>query len=405
MTRTRLFALLLVSIALVAPSLAEASQAAATSLEINHRTGYDAWHARRGRDARTRLAVRHSQPAQFTIIDAPGAQRTYVVAVNSSSVSSGFFFDGNGDSHGFLRAPDGTFTIFDAEGPHGQTQSWWMNDEGEVTGTCLDPNSGALIGFKRSPAGKIATFTGSAGGSGVLAVYSLNRFGEIVGDSYDSSKVEHAFFRLKNGTTVQFDAPGAKSGATTAFDINTPGTITGPFADSTGYHSYLRFADGTFTVFDVPGASETEAIGINKFNWVTGTYSDSSGVTHGFVRDAQGNITTFDAPDVGPRGPTWPIELNSHGQVTGHFADANDVIHGFVRARSGSVVEFDAPSSGSTSTVATIPYDINQYGVIAGWDQDDSGAVHGFLRTPNEAQRWQARRRGIRAHGIGASPP
>ena len=83
--------------------------------------------------------ARLASPAQFAIIDAPGAgtnagQGTIVVAVNSSSLASGYYLDGSGYSHGFLRAPDGTFTTFDAEGPRSRTQVWWMNDQGWVVG-------------------------------------------------------------------------------------------------------------------------------------------------------------------------------------------------------------------------------------------------------------------------------
>src|SRR5438552_15944108 len=55
-------------------------------------------------------------------------------------------------------------------------------------------------------------------------------------------------------------------------------------------------AGATFTTFDVNGASATYALGINAGGEVTGDYKDSSGKDHGFVRAADGTITTFDPP-------------------------------------------------------------------------------------------------------------
>ncbi|HWA88611.1 MAG TPA: hypothetical protein VG889_01155 [Rhizomicrobium sp.] len=389
---SRLFVSLLASIAcLMAPIAVQARWDAGVG---NQRTGLG--RARYSHVAPTAQARRAlpARPAQFTIVDAPGAgtargQGTMVVYVDASSVAAGSYIDADGYSHGFLRAPDGTFTVFDADGPHGDTSVEWMSEAGEIAGTCIDPSSHLRVGFRRGPAGTIRTFAGSSGGSAVVRVISLNRRGEIVGNSLDSNSVSRGFFRLKDGTITQFDAPGAASGSTLVSDVNAAGTITGPYVDANSVaHGFLRFADGTFAEFDVPGGGTaggqgTSAIGLNKNGWVTGAYFDSSSVSHGFVRDDDGNFTTFDAPGASPRGGTSPVELNVHGQVTGSFYDARGVERGFVRSRGGSIVEFDAPGGGSASIVATTPYDINQYGVVAGWDWDNDGVYHGFLRSPD----------------------
>jgi hypothetical protein len=49
------------------------------------------------------------------------------------------------------------------------------------------------------------------------------------------------------------------------------------------FHSFVRAADGTIATFDPPGAVLSEAQAINNEGWVTGTYIDSSSVTHGFL--------------------------------------------------------------------------------------------------------------------------
>ena len=70
------------------------------------------------------------------------------------------------------------------------------------------------------------------------------------------------------------------------------------------YHGFVRAADGTITTFDIPGAGTgafqgTFPGGINPAGTIPGTYTDSSGVNHGFVRARDGTVTTFDIPDAG----------------------------------------------------------------------------------------------------------
>jgi hypothetical protein len=56
-------------------------------------------------------------------------------------------------------------------------------------------------------------------------------------------------------------------------------------------------------------------------------------VAHGFLRDRQGAITTFDAPDAGTGAGqgTFPLLNNASGQITGYSIDMNGVYHGFLR--------------------------------------------------------------------------
>ena len=69
-------------------------------------------------------------------------------------------------------------------------------------------------------------------------------------------------------------------------------------------HGFVRDANGTITTLDVPGAGTapftgTEPLSINAKGVMTGFYADESGLNHGFVRDANGTITTFDGPGAG----------------------------------------------------------------------------------------------------------
>jgi hypothetical protein len=56
----------------------------------------------------------------------------------------------------------------------------------------------------------------------------------------------------------------------------------------TSAHGFLRSAKGTYTTFDVDvtgdAAGTTYAYSINNNAEITGTYVDTSGVQHGYVR-------------------------------------------------------------------------------------------------------------------------
>ena len=56
--------------------------------------------------------------------------------------------------------------------------------------------------------------------------------------------------------------------------------------------------------------------------------------------------------------------------------------HGFVRAANGTVTSFDAPGAGTKATQGTSPSSINTAGDITGTYSDTSSAAHGFVLTP-----------------------
>ena len=144
----------------------------------------------------------------------------------------------------------------------------------------------------------------------------------------------------------------------------------------------------------------TQGPGINPAAAVTGFYTDSKNVTHGFLRTPDGRITTFDAPGAGnetvsgfygtPGGVmlgqgTLSVSINPAGAVTGFFFDNHNVAHSFLRAPHGKFTTFDAPSPyvGTGEGQGTEAANINPAGAIAGTTVDGNGAYHGFLRIPD----------------------
>lgn len=181
---------------------------------------------------------------------------------------------------------------------------------------------------------------------------------------------------------VTFDPPG--STFTWPSAITAAGVVVGSYTDSSGVqHGFLRERNGSFTTFDPPGSTFTTATAINPAGTITGAYNDAAGVTHGFVRTRDGTITTFDAPSgvIGNsiylnNGP--PPSINPSGVIAGTYSVfvPSFTEHGFLRERNGTVTTIDVPGSTFTEVLA-----INPAGTITGDFSNTTVAFHGFLRT------------------------
>ena len=150
--------------------------------------------------------------------------------------------------------------------------------------------------------------------------------------------------------------------------INKRGEVAGTCIDSIAVaHGFVRDARGGITVFDAPGAGQrqrqgTFATDINNDGTIVGYYIDEKLLHHGFVRDPDGTLTTLDAPGAGEglRPPvmahpelrsgqgTVASRVNDRGNIIGYFIDAKNVEHGFLRDKLGTFLAFDVPGSGGT---------------------------------------------------------
>jgi len=338
-------------------------------------------------------AVSVSASAQtFIEFNAPGAstaptQGTFPLSINTDGVIAGHF-----SGHGFVGTAGGTIISFDVSGADS------INSARVITGGWVDANS-VHHGFVRSANGKITSFdapnAGKNTGQGTLP-QSINTAGVIAG--YCHCKGLHGFVRSASGTITNFEAPAASG--TFAFSINTEGAIAGYYYDASRvYHGFVRSADGTITSFDAPGAGTTEdtvvaqgtfALSINDDGAIVGYYVDASDGYHGFVRSADGTITTLNAPGAGTgTSPSYgyslgtkALSINDDGVIAGYYSDANEVYHGFMVSASGTITTFNAPGAGTTAATGTYAVSINDNGVIVGYYSDPNDGYHGFQLTP-----------------------
>ena len=259
------------------------------------------------------------------------------------------------------------------------------------------------------PQGSVGNFTTIdvlGAGTGVFQgtiPLTMNAAGDIAGVYVLEGNVFRGFVFPAGGTITPFNplptcAGTGKNQGIIPLSINTAGDIAGYCSDGSTrsglYHGFIRAANGGITTFEVPGAYAGFDLGtgiasINAVRDVTGFYRDASSVLHGFVRAADGTITApIDAPGAGTgkKQGTFPLSINTAGDgdvVAGTYTDASGGRHGFVRPANGPVTPFDAAPGAGTgpgNMQGTFALSINTAGEIAGTYTDASGGRHGFVR-------------------------
>jgi hypothetical protein len=253
--------------------------------------------------------------------------RGHAGAINKSGAVTGRY----NRTSGFIREADGVYTFFQVGKPTLPTS---INADGATTGvfpTITELTSGGPqfkhdAGFVRSADGTVTTF--DIDGQ-TTAPESINNKGWIAGQSYGP-----AFVRSPAGKITIF-ALGASS--TAAFSINNLNTTAGAYFDSDFLaHGFIRTADGTVTTVDDPNAGTganqgTWAYAINDNGAIAGFYFDSSGIAHAYLRTADGTFTTID-----PEGAQGAAAfcINKRGSIGGEFY-SNGVEYGFIRHPDG----------------------------------------------------------------------
>jgi hypothetical protein len=256
-------------------------------------------------------SIRHSfvrnPDGHITVFEAPGAditdpfQGTSAWSINLLGAIAGDYLDPGGNQHGFVRSPRGAFTEFD---PSGAVFGYTYVAAGggiNLAGAVIGGYAGVLLsgvdinihGYVRRPDGTITGFDADPNDTGTFPS-SINIWGAITGSYNDANYVSHGFVRTPDGQITSFDVPGAATIpglGTSSASINALGVIVGQFFDANVVsHGFIRSPGGNFTILDAPGANTvigsgagTGATGVNLLGTVTGSYTDTNGVNHGFV--------------------------------------------------------------------------------------------------------------------------
>jgi hypothetical protein len=159
-------------------------------------------------------------------------------------------------------------------------------------------------------------------------------------------------------------------------------------------HGFLRNTDGTLITFDAPGAGTdffqgTQAVAINPRGVITGIYTDLNFVNHGFLRAGDGTLTTFDPPGFinifAPFSFGPDLSITPDGVITGTYFEpiSGNPFGGnyrvFVRATDGTFTTFDAATY-PPCCIWSFPSGMNPAGTITGSFNDGFSINHGFVR-------------------------
>jgi hypothetical protein len=292
----------------------------------------------------------------ITTFAAPGGESTEPVSINAAGVVTGIGLTGN-FSFGFMRYADGRIvTLEDLLAPE-QALPVSINAFGEVAGVYRG-GVGGTTGFMRSRAGVFTTLEYPKGSFNATRVTGLNDSGTVVGYFPVNPAGTASFITHPDGFSIQFILPVDVGNdgilATAAQAINADGVVAGFYFAATSSQpgviattgGFVRSPQGIFTLFNPPGPIVTARrpvfqlgrgsltdppwLSINGQGSITGSYTDSEGAQHGFVRNPYGTITSFDPPR---GGQTLATGINDSNVIAGYyFYDWNNQIaEGFLR--------------------------------------------------------------------------
>jgi hypothetical protein len=239
-------------------------------------------------------------------------------------------------------------------------------------------------------------------GGQLTAHLGINDRGETTGPFVDADAMPgpngypgdavHGFVQDRRGRATSFDIPGGESPFPN--DINDHGAVTGTYVDAGAVpdpdgvfpprgsvHGFVRDRQGRVITFDVPGPRLHNVDGINDRGQVVGRIDLSFTSGRGFLRDPNGRLTWIDVPGAAYTNPT---SIDDRGRIVGNYTDAGaprnpdgtqpaGTVHGFVWDR-GRITRFDVPGALMTSPTGT-----NNRGQITGGYRDADGKSHGFL--------------------------
>jgi len=284
--------------------------------------------------------------AKFILFQVPGATSTFPQAITNSGDVVGQFGDQFG-THGFIRTRDGTFATFDVPGATA-TVPTAINLDGTVVGWHLvqTDKGTAQLGFIRAPDGEITEFQALNASRHTVPIAITNR-GWIAGTGQVNFKegLPFGFLRKPNGHVTRL------GDGLVVRCANATHTTAGQLYDGSQWHGFVRTPDGAIAKFDPNGGSGTAVNAINDAGTATGN-SQVGAVSVGFIRAADGTLSTFvpaaDAEIVGPGS------INKTGAIAGGYADEHGVSHGFVRAADGTITIIDAPQPSTGTGLSSI---------------------------------------------------
>ena len=225
---------------------------------------------------------------KITTIDVPGSTGTWVYGIElSAAYIAGSYTDSNLVAHGFLRPlPTGEFKTIDVPGA-AWTKAYTVDLDGTVFGA-YSGTDGAVHGFSfNDPFGGKGYKTLDFPGSARTEIHGSSNYGHgFAGIFVDSSGAEHGFLGSDGNFDSAIDFPGAGLTSVNGMASGTGSFLVGYYGASAAgpFHGFVaNDGNGLYQTVDFPGSTDTRCTGMDDSPRITGRYTDSRDVVHGFL--------------------------------------------------------------------------------------------------------------------------
>ncbi len=202
--------------------------------------------------------------------------------------------------------------------------------------------------------------------------YALGNNGIAAGHYLDSNGLYHGVV-LEDGELRQYDFPGAIQTEIYGFS-DASGALTGNFIDSSG----VRRGFSGDTIVEVPGASTTYSDFVSWVGHIVGSYVDTAGTYHAYMRSVTGNFLYIDLPAALNLEYFFLHGITESRSVVGRAKEIGDIPRTYV-GHPLNLQELQVPGS-----VSTEGWNINQDGSVVGHYDSADGRRHGFIAKPSD---------------------
>lgn len=198
----------------------------------------------------------------------------------------------------------------------------------------------------------------------------------LIGTSSPAAFAEYSYTSIQPAGSV-FTVP---------FGMNDAGVITGFYAQPSGFFTgFVRAADGTITTAQPPATVQAILGGVNNSGIAAGAFLDFGFVNHSATYNI-GTDTWTPLPDIGGTAGSVGVGINIANVITGYsitgFTGSGSLVgcHGYFY--DGSAYSFYDVPNVDLSFDGTIPEDINDSGTVVGFftPQGRGGLFSGFVR-------------------------
>ncbi|MDE0326690.1 MAG: hypothetical protein OXN27_22410 [Candidatus Poribacteria bacterium] len=200
--------------------------------------------------------------------------------------------------------------------------------------------------------------------------YALGNNGIAAGHYEDSEGLFHGVI-LENGELRQYDFPNSVETEIYGYSDST-GALTGNFTDASG----VRRGFSGETIVEFPGASETYADFVSGLGNIVGSYVDTEGAYHAYLRGPGGSFATLGIPEIPNMEYFFLHGINDALVAVGRAKAVDGVPRTFV-GNPVALQEFKV-----LGAVSTEGWNVNQDGSVVGHYDTADGHRHGFIARP-----------------------